>query len=85
MKLCPNRYVLIKHSDKMPPTIFGQIVIGPPGSGKTTYCDGMSQFLKSLGRNVAIVNLDPANETIPYKPDIDVADLIQVRSRIIVS
>jgi GTPase SAR1 family protein len=60
------------------PTVFGQIVIGPPGSGKTTYCEGMSQFLKSLGRNVAIVNLDPANENVPYKADIDVADLIQV-------
>ena len=66
----------------MPPTIFGQIVIGPPGSGKTTYCDGMSQFLKGLGRNVVIVNLDPANENIPYKPDVDVAELIQVRSKI---
>ncbi len=62
----------------MPETIFGQIVIGPPGSGKTTYCDGMSQFLKGLGRNVAVVNLDPANENVPYKADIDVAELIQV-------
>ena len=62
----------------MSSTIFGQIVIGPPGSGKTTYCEGMSQFLKSLGRNVAIVNLDPANENVPYKADVDVAELIQV-------
>ena len=61
------------------PTIFGQIVIGPPGSGKTTYCEGMSQFLKSLGRDVAIVNLDPANEHVPYTADIDIADLIQVK------
>ena len=42
--------------------VFGQVVIGPPGSGKTTYCNGMRQFLTGLGRKVAIVNLDPAND-----------------------
>ncbi|XVF39797.1 hypothetical protein PTKIN_Ptkin01aG0061300 [Pterospermum kingtungense] len=30
--------------------VFGQVVIGPPGSGKTTYCNGMSQFLALIGR-----------------------------------
>ncbi len=49
-------------------SFFGLVVIGPPGSGKTTFCEGMSQFLKSLGREVAIVNLDPANENMPYPP-----------------
>ena len=55
---------------------FGQLVIGPPGSGKTTYCDGMAQFLRTLGRPVAIVNLDPANDELPYKSDIDISDLV---------
>ncbi|KAG6490967.1 hypothetical protein ZIOFF_052299 [Zingiber officinale] len=67
---------------------FGQAVIGPPGSGKTTYCNGMSQFLKLIGsrfapvlmnhapipfynqllacRKVVVVNLDPANDSLPY-------------------
>lgn len=31
---------------------FGQLVIGPPGSGKTTYCNGVSQYLRALGRKV---------------------------------
>ena len=57
---------------------FGQLVIGPPGSGKTTYCDGMAQFLRKLGRPVAIVNLDPANDVLPYKADIDISDLVRV-------
>ncbi|KAJ9057240.1 hypothetical protein DSO57_1024571 [Entomophthora muscae] len=55
---------------------FGQLVIGPPGSGKTTYCRGMKEFLEGLGRKVVLINLDPANEFIPYTPDIDINDLI---------
>ena len=58
------------------PTTFGQIVIGPPGSGKTTYCEAMSRFLKAIGREVAIVNIDPANENMPYQAEIDVSELI---------
>jgi len=29
---------------------FGQVVIGPPGAGKTTYCWGVQQFLQACGR-----------------------------------
>ena len=28
--------------------IFGQIVIGPPGSGKSTYCRAMHEFMTGL-------------------------------------
>lgn len=46
--------------------MFGQIVIGPPGSGKSTYCYGMYQFLSAIGRKLCIINLDPANDRLPY-------------------
>jgi len=59
-------------------TRFGQVVIGPPGSGKTTYVGAMSELLRSLGRKVAIVNLDPANENMNYTPDVDIANLVKV-------
>jgi predicted PilT family ATPase len=36
---------------------FGQLITGPPGSGKTTYCHAVSKFLESIGRKVAIVNV----------------------------
>jgi len=39
----------------------GQVVLGPPGSGKTTYCRGMREFLRLANRRVVIVSLDPAN------------------------
>nr|XP_033810756.1 GPN-loop GTPase 2 [Geotrypetes seraphini]XP_033810757.1 GPN-loop GTPase 2 [Geotrypetes seraphini]XP_033810759.1 GPN-loop GTPase 2 [Geotrypetes seraphini] len=55
---------------------FGQVVIGPPGSGKTTYCLGMQEFLSKLGRKVAVVNLDPANEGTPYSSAIDISELV---------
>jgi GTPase SAR1 family protein len=51
-------------------------VIGPPGAGKTTYCHGMSLFALSLGRQCAIVNLDFANDILPYTPTIDVRELV---------
>jgi len=58
---------------------FAQLVIGPPGSGKSTYCRGMKEFLSSMGRKVAIVNLDPANDDLPYECDIDISELITLQ------
>lgn len=46
--------------------MFGQIVIGPPGSGKSTYCYGLHQFMSAIGRKLCIINLDPANDLLPY-------------------
>ena len=43
---------------------YGQLVVGPPGCGKTTYCNGMSQFCNQMGRAVSVINLDFANEHI---------------------
>ena len=48
--------------------LYGQIIIGAPGAGKTTYCDGMQQYLRLLGRECYVVNLDPANE-VPAATD----------------
>jgi len=57
---------------------FGQAVIGPPGAGKTTYCQGMAAFLRARGRACAIINLDPANDELPYAADVDVAELVKL-------
>ena len=52
---------------------WGQVVIGPPGCGKTTYCAGMAKLLELLGRRTVVVNLDPANDTLPYTAGVDIA------------
>ena len=58
---------------------FGQLVIGPPGSGKSTYCKAMKEFMSVLGRKVVIVNLDPANDALPYECSVDVSELITLQ------
>lgn len=63
--------------------VFGQVVIGPPGSGKTTYCNGMSHFLQLVGRKVAVVNLDPANDSLPYECAVNIEDLIKLEDAMI--
>lgn len=71
----PLFFMMSSHPSK-PALHFGQVVIGPPGSGKTTYCRGMQEFLSHLGRKVVVVNLDPANETLPYPCAVDISELI---------
>ncbi|XP_018331879.1 GPN-loop GTPase 2-like [Agrilus planipennis] len=58
---------------------FGQLVIGPPGSGKTTYCAKIQEFYKDkLNRECDVINLDPANDNMTYKPAVDIIELISV-------
>ncbi|CAE7368142.1 GPN2, partial [Symbiodinium sp. KB8] len=58
--------------------VFGQFVLGPPGAGKSTYCTGMQQLLGALKRPRTLINLDPANDDLPYDCDIDIRELVSV-------
>lgn len=58
--------------------VYGQVVVGAPGAGKTTYCAGMAEYLRCLGRRAAVVNLDPANERLPYTAAIDLGELVDL-------
>jgi GTPase SAR1 family protein len=58
-------------------SFFGQVVLGPPGSGKTTYSHYAKRAL-STTRRTAVVNLDPANESGWSGSDIiDIRELIR--------
>ncbi|KAH9242186.1 hypothetical protein K456DRAFT_1823173 [Colletotrichum gloeosporioides 23] len=57
---------------------FAQLVLGSPGSGKSTYCDGMHQFMGAIGRACSVVNLDPANDHTNYPKALDIRDLVKL-------
>ncbi|SPJ10248.1 XPA binding protein 1, putative [Plasmodium sp. DRC-Itaito] len=57
---------------------YGQLVIGPPGSGKSTYVAGVTHILKQINRKTVIINLDPFIENDIYEADINISDLIDI-------
>lgn len=59
---------------------FGQVIVGPPGSGKTTYCWSMQKFTTFLGRKSIIINIDPANYDTIYHPSINITDLVSLEA-----
>ena len=56
---------------------YAQLVVGPCG-GKTTYCAKMKEHCSVTKRNVFLVNMDPANETMQYTPDVDIRNVISL-------
>lgn len=57
---------------------YAQLVMGPAGSGKSTYCSTMIQHAEAINRSVQVVNLDPAAEYFDYPVMADIRELIQV-------
>ncbi len=51
-------------------------VIGPAGSGKSTFVAEYSKYLRENGYDVRCVNLDPATEPI-YEADKDIRDFVK--------
>uniref|UniRef100_A0A023F8K0 GPN-loop GTPase 3 n=1 Tax=Triatoma infestans TaxID=30076 RepID=A0A023F8K0_TRIIF len=57
---------------------YAQLVIGPAGSGKSTYCAAVVQHYASCKKVIEVVNLDPAAEYFSYEPLADIRELIHV-------
>ncbi|KAK8947370.1 hypothetical protein KSP39_PZI007397 [Platanthera zijinensis] len=57
---------------------YAQLVIGPAGSGKSTYCSSLHQHCETTRRTIHIVNLDPAAEHFDYPVAADIRELISV-------
>lgn len=58
---------------------YAQLVIGPAGSGKSTYCSAIAQHGIDTNRTIEVVNLDPAAEYFDYQPVVDIRELIHVQ------
>lgn len=53
-------------------------ILGPAGSGKSTFCNSIISHAQSIGRNINLFNLDPAADKFEYPPTIDIRDLISL-------
>ncbi|KMT07891.1 hypothetical protein BVRB_6g145870 [Beta vulgaris subsp. vulgaris] len=57
---------------------YAQLVIGPAGSGKSTYCSSLYQHCETMRRTISIINLDPAAENFDYPVAVDIRELINL-------
>ncbi|KAH9638757.1 hypothetical protein HF086_001997 [Spodoptera exigua] len=57
---------------------YAQLVVGPAGSGKSTYCSTIVKHASDSKRIVEVVNLDPAAEHFDYEPLVDIRELIHL-------
>ena len=53
-------------------------IIGTAGSGKSLFTAAFSEWLKLSKQDVAVVNLDPGALKLPYSPDVDVRNYVDV-------
>lgn len=53
-------------------------IVGTAGSGKSFLTYAFSQWLRTSKQNVATINLDPGVVVLPYTPDLDVRDYVDI-------
>ncbi len=58
--------------------MYGTLLVGTAGSGKSLLTKVISDFLKSKDLHAITVNLDPGVFTLPYEPEVDIRNLITV-------
>ncbi len=57
------------------PVVF---IIGTAGSGKSLFTAAFGEWLKMSKQDVATVNLDPGVLKLPYSPDVDIRNYVDV-------
>ena len=59
------------------------VIMGPAGSGKSTLAKALADWLEDQELSVSIVNFDPAAESLPYTPDVDIRRYVRARDLMI--
>lgn len=57
---------------------YAQLIMGPAGSGKSTYCNTIRTHCENSKRTVHCINLDPAAEEFKYPVSLDIREMITV-------
>ncbi len=60
--------------------MFIVFIIGTAGSGKSLLTASLGQWLKMTKQDVSFVNLDPGAVTLPYSPDVDVRNHVDIEN-----
>jgi len=58
--------------------MFIVFILGTAGSGKSLLTSAFAEWLKLAKQDVAIMNLDPGVMALPYAPDLDIRDYIDI-------
>ncbi len=58
--------------------MFIVFIIGTAGAGKSLLTAAFSEWLIASKQDVSIVNLDPGVMTLPYSPDVDVRNYVNI-------
>jgi GTPase SAR1 family protein len=58
--------------------MFIVFIVGTAGSGKSLLTATFGEWLKMSKQDVSIVNLDPGAVTLPYSPDVDVRNYVNI-------
>jgi hypothetical protein len=53
-------------------------ILGTAGSGKTVLTHSLQIWMQDMGLEVATVNLDPGEKNLPYDPEVDIRDWINL-------
>jgi GTPase SAR1 family protein len=58
--------------------MFMVFMVGTAGSGKSRLTAAFSEWLKMSKQDVTIANLDPGASRLPYSPEVDVRDYVDI-------